>query len=98
VTQVRRFTLGVSAMGTCLCAKAAASQAPAERGEEGVIIAVAQRTFDAMRTRDTTRLGSLFDPPARLVGVTRQGAVRADSPDDFIRAVANSELAETTTG
>ena len=47
--------------------------------------------FDAMRTRDTTLLRSVFDPAARLVSVTRQGAVRAESADGFIRAVANSK-------
>jgi hypothetical protein len=55
------------------------------------VVAVAQKLFDAMRTRDTTAIRSAFDPSARLVAVTRQGAVRAESPDDFIRAVANSK-------
>ena len=46
--------------------------------------------FDAMRTRDTTMLRSVFDPAGRLVSLTRQGAVRAESPDDFMRAVTST--------
>jgi hypothetical protein len=65
--------------------------ARAQQGDEAAIIAVAQSMFDAMRTRDTTLLRSVFDPSARLVRVSPQGAVRAESPDGFIRAVANSK-------
>ena len=91
MTHLGRWTLGVATTASCLCASPARAQGPAPQAEEAAIIAVAQQMFDAMRTRDTTLLRSLFDPSARLVGVTREGAVRADSPDDFIRAVANSK-------
>ena len=91
LTQRRRWTLDLALIASALWAGAAGAQAPTPQGEEAAIIAVAQQMFDAMRTRDTTLLRSVFDPSARLVGVTRQGAVRADSPDDFIRAVANSQ-------
>jgi len=62
-----------------------------QQSDEAEIIAVAQRMFDAMRTRDTAALRSVFDPSARLVRVTPQGAVRAEPADGFIRAVAGGK-------
>ena len=65
-------------------------QQAGQQTQDAEIIAVAQRMFDAMRTRDTTLLRSVFDPSARFVRVTREGAVSAESPDGFILAVAKS--------
>lgn len=67
------------------------SPAAAQQTDEAEIVAVAQKMFDAMRSRDTTLLRSVFDASARLVRVTPQGAVRAEPPDAFIRAVAASK-------
>ncbi|HEX6052178.1 MAG TPA: nuclear transport factor 2 family protein [Gemmatimonadaceae bacterium] len=76
---------------TALVSTALTRPAHAQQSDSADIIAVAQRMFDAMRTRDTSQLRSVFDPSARLVRVTREGAVRAESPDGFIQAVARSK-------
>jgi hypothetical protein len=44
-----------------------------------------------MRTRDTALIRSVFDPAGRIVRVTREGTVRSDPPDAFIRAVASAK-------
>jgi hypothetical protein len=66
-------------------------RAGAQQGDEAEVVALAQKMFDGMRTRDTSLIRSVFDPAARLIGVTRQGAVKVDTPDDFIRAVAGAK-------
>jgi hypothetical protein len=65
-------------------------EASAQNAEQDVV-AVVERLFEGMRTRDTTMLRSVFDPSARLYGVNRDGAVRASAPDDFIRSVGGRE-------
>jgi hypothetical protein len=66
--------------------RAVASQS----GDDAQALAVVQRMFDGMRSRDTALLRSTFDSSARLIS-TRQGAVRTQSADGFIRAVASAE-------
>jgi hypothetical protein len=69
-----------------LAPRAAAAQA----GEEAAVIAVAHQLFDGMRARDTARIRSAFDPAGRIIRITREGTVRADSPDGFIRSIASA--------
>ena len=91
ITRVARTRRLVLALVAALIAAALGRPLSAQQNEEAEIIAVAQRMFDAMRTRDTTALRSVFDASARLVSVTRQGAVRAEPAENFIRAVAGSK-------
>lgn len=54
---------------------ASATSARAQDSEKAAVMAVVQKVFDAMRTRDTSLLSVAFDSTARLVGVrTRDGA------------------------
>jgi hypothetical protein len=58
--------------------------------------AVVRRLFEAMRTKDTAAIRSLFLPGSRLVGSTkdREGApiVRVISLDDFVQVVARATV------
>jgi len=74
-----------------LAAAGAPDAAAAQQADEAEVIAVAQKLFDGMRARDTALIRSVFDPAGRLIGLTRDGAVRAESPDGFIRAVASAK-------
>ena len=63
----------------------------AEARTEREVLATVQRLFDAMRTRDTATMRSLFAPGARLVGVrTRQSgevvtqSLTADQFADYV--------------
>lgn len=67
----------------------------AQQGDprEAAVIAVFQKLFDGMRTRDTTMMRSVFDPSAKLVRAsTRDGrtAVQATSIDQFIAAIGRA--------
>lgn len=60
---------------------------------EAAVIAVFQKLFDGMRTRDTTMMRSVFDPSAKLVRASmREGrtAVQATSIDQFIAAIGRA--------
>src|SRR5687768_4350106 len=57
---------------------------------EAEVIAVVNKLFDAMRTRDTVAMRSVFDPQARLAGVSMRGGaptVQLTPASDFIAAV-----------
>jgi hypothetical protein len=66
----------------------------AAQDDAAEVLAVVERLFDGMRERDTTLLGQLFDPSARLVATgTRDGTpyARAIPVSDFIAAVGRGE-------
>ena len=74
------------------------SPLPAQSAERDVLRTV-QRTFDAMRAKDTAALRSVFDSSARIVATSfRDGApaARAVSVDEFVAIVgrAKEELVE----
>jgi hypothetical protein len=60
------------------------------------VLAVVQKLFDGMRTRDTAAMRSVFDPTARLMRVVRNapGTVQVTSADQFIRTIAGFQNAE----
>lgn len=59
------------------CATARTSPAPTPGPDADAVIAVANRLFDAMRTRDTVTIKAMFTPQARIVVVGRQNGVPA---------------------
>ena len=69
-----------SLIAATICATASIANAqsgppPARNdpAEERAVLAVVQRMFDAMRTKDTATFREIFEPNARLVGMrTRQ--------------------------
>jgi hypothetical protein len=68
------------------------SVARAQSAERDVI-AVVQKLFDGMRTRDTAAVRSVFDPMARLLGLANregQRVVQATTVDQFVNIVARS--------
>ena len=81
------------------CAMAMLAVTPAQgRGQttEAAVVAVVHRMFDGMRTADSAKVRSVFAAGARFAMVdTRQDppAVRYDTPDGWITAIANSNRA-----
>jgi hypothetical protein len=70
-----------------------ASGARAQDPESASVMAVVQKVFDAMRTRDTSLLSVAFDTSARLVGVrTRDGAstITLTTASQFGAAIARA--------
>jgi hypothetical protein len=62
----------------------------AQDAEAVAIIAVVDRLFEGMRTKDTAMMRALFVPEARMVGVGREGAVRADPIDGWLAGIGRS--------
>ena len=64
--------------------------------DERAVIAVVQRTFDAMTARDTATFRAVFAPGARIVSTftNREGkpGVREILIDDFVGAIAGFEV------
>lgn len=71
---------------------AAASPALAQSSdpETRAIVAVIDKLFDGMRTRDTAVMRAAFVPEARMLGLTAQGQLRASSIDSWIASVGRS--------
>jgi hypothetical protein len=70
--------------------------------ETRAIIAVVDKLFNGMLTRDTAAMRVVFVPEARMLGLTNQGAFRASPVDAWIasigRANPESPLRERTWG
>ena len=75
---------------------AAAPLAAQSTDDERAVLAVVQRTFDAMTARDTASFRSVFAPGARIVSTftDREGrpAMREIAIDDFVGAIAGFEV------
>jgi hypothetical protein len=54
-------------------ARPALAQQGASDADRGAVLAVVQKVFDAMRTRNTALLRQAFDTSARMVGVSARG-------------------------
>lgn len=67
-------------------------------GDERAALAVVQRLFDAMRTRDTAAIRALFEPGARLTGVrpAPDGSIRLQNltVSQFVAFVGRDKRAE----
>jgi hypothetical protein len=61
----------------------------AQDTEQKVIIAVVEKLFTGMRTKDTATMRSLFVPAARMLGV-RRDTVRADPIDGWLNSIGRS--------
>ena len=86
---MRRIRLGAMALALGVTAKSLQAQDT----EKAVVLAVVQKVFDAMRTRDTSLLSVAFDSTARLVGVrTRDGVSTLTllPPSQFGAAIARA--------
>lgn len=55
----------------CGCTAARPSAAPAPEGESAEVVAVAERLFAAMESRDTAAIRALFLPQAQIIAVER---------------------------
>ncbi len=66
---------------------------PAQASESSAIIAVVDQLFEGMRTKDTAMMRGLFVPQARMVGVGRDGAVRADPIDGWLAGIGRAPAA-----
>ncbi|HEX6037378.1 nuclear transport factor 2 family protein [Longimicrobium sp.] len=75
------------------CTTARTAAAPAPSPEAAAVVAVADRLFDAMRTRDTVAIKRLFTPQARIVAVGRQNGVammRERAVGEFLGSIATA--------
>jgi hypothetical protein len=72
---------------TCTLLVPAPTQAQSAEAE---VVAVVERLFEGMRTRDTTMMRGTFDGSARLYGITPAGVIQATPMDDFLRSIAGA--------
>jgi ketosteroid isomerase-like protein len=79
-------------LAVCFLALFADSLAAQTTSDDQAVLAVVQRTFDAMRGRDTSAFRSVFAPGARIVSTftDREGkpAMRTIEIDRFVAAIA----------
>jgi len=87
---MRRVGLSAIVLALAVSATGARAQDP----ESVKVMAVVQKVFDAMRTRDTSLLSVVFDTSARLVGVGRDGALSLTTPSRFGAAIARAPAAD----
>jgi Putative lumazine-binding len=76
------------AVALVLCGSA--TTARAQEPEKAAVLAVVQKVFDAMRTRDTSLLSVAFDTTARLVGVGRDGNLSLTPASRFGAAIVRA--------
>ena len=92
----RRFATRALAVMTLLAPPVGASAQAAPGSDSAAVIAVVQRLFDAMATRDTSAARALILPGARVVAV-RLGAAaampRVQSDTAFIRSLGSPPAA-----
>lgn len=69
----------------------APSPVRAQDAERDRVVAVVERLFEGMRTRDTTMMRSTFAPGAHLYGVGQDGSLRGMSPDGFIGSIGGRQ-------
>lgn len=72
-----------------------ASSIQAQDAEKDAVLAVVQKLFTGMRTRDTAAITQAFDSTARMVGVSRDGnALSFTPPARFAAAVAGAKAGD----
>jgi hypothetical protein len=62
----------------------------AQDAESTAILAVVDQLFEGMRTKDTAAMRALFAPQARMMGVGRDGGLRADPIDGWLAGIGRS--------
>lgn len=88
---MRMFVAAVAALAFALPAAAQNPAGAPSDDERRAVLAVVQRLFDAMRTRDSAAIRGVFDPAGRLVSIRmRQGqpVVAVTSWEQFAAANA----------
>jgi hypothetical protein len=74
-----------------------ASVAPAARAQQAdaeAVLTVIDQLFDGMRSKDTASMRALFVPGARMLGLGRDGQVRADGIDGWLASIGRSPAAQ----
>jgi hypothetical protein len=87
--RLRTFLAAPVALVAALAALPGATSA--QQQDERAVVAVLEKLFDAMRTRDTTAMRSVFTAEARLIGQsTRDGAttIQVTPAAQFIASIA----------
>jgi hypothetical protein len=91
------MTRPILALALLICAVASPNTARAQSADEHDAVATVQKLFDAMRTRDTAVMRTLFVPNARLFGMrARQNGdvvLQSLTADDFASFVARDTRA-----
>jgi hypothetical protein len=88
--RVRLGVVGLACAFALIVGFTARRAGASQSTDDAQALAVVQRLFDGMRTRDTALLRAIFDSSARLIS-TRQGEMRTQSADGFIRAIATAK-------
>lgn len=94
---MRRIMIPAAIVVAAISAAPGNIQAQSSNAEQEAI-EVVKKTFDAMRTRDTATIRSLFDTAARLVTTASrdgQPVVRSTKMSDFIKRVASAPPTDT---
>lgn len=86
------MNIGILTALTLLASAApvAAQSAAARAEEETAVRAVLEQVFRGMREADSAIVRAAFHPGARFASATREGDVRYDAVDGWIRAIATS--------
>lgn len=96
---MRRITLQAAfVLAAFSTAPGAASAQGSPANAEQEVLAVVNKLFDAMRTRDTAVMRSLFDSSARLVTTASrdgQPTIRSTRITDFISIIGRAPAADT---
>ena len=95
---MRRIILPAAVVIAALSSPLGPASAQASGAAEQEVMAVVNKLFDGMRTRDTAAMRSVFDSSARLVTTaTRDGqrVVRSTKIADFISIIGRAPVADT---
>lgn len=87
---MKKMCLLTLALAALAIPSTAAAQAPAAAtaADTLAVKAVVIKLFDAMRSRDTASLSSVFHPAAYFYGINPRGEVERTAPADFVKSIA----------
>lgn len=85
--------LWILALTLIACAASPLSAQRSDSAREAEVIAVVERLFDAMRSRDTTALRDVFDTSAQLANASTRDertTIRYTTVDQFVNSVSSA--------
>jgi hypothetical protein len=83
----------LAAAGPLRAQAAPSSSAPTKHAQEAEVLAVVNKLWEAMRTRDSAMARTVFDTSARMFRVVERDStrsIRVDRLDGFIRAIGGA--------
>jgi hypothetical protein len=95
---MRRIILPAAVVLAALSTAAPSAKAQPSSNAEQEVLAVVNKVFDGMRTRDTAAMRSAFDTAARLVTTSNRDGeptVRSTKISDFIAIIGRAPVTDT---